>query len=158
MLQSGTVFGELTLTAQQLRNAYAEAMEPSDITTMYRADVERLVLNKPKVGLQLVHLLGERLYVYETRMEYLGLREVPARLANVILLSIESEGVRTRTHFKIHARYTHQQLGTMIGANREAVARAFNRLREAGVVEVRRRYIHVRNIEVLKEATEDSLT
>ncbi len=65
-------------------------------------------------------------------MEHHGLTEVPVRLANITLLLIESEGVRTRTHFKIHARYTHQQLGTMIGANREAVARAFNRLREAG--------------------------
>jgi CRP/FNR family transcriptional regulator len=79
-----------------------------------------------------VHLLGERLYNYEVRMEYLGLREVPARLANLILLLIESEGVRTSTHFKIPTRYTHQQLGTMIGANREAVTRAFNRLREVG--------------------------
>lgn len=97
MLQSGTVFGEMTLTAQRLRNAYAEPVETSEITTMCRADVERLILDKPKVGLQLVHLLGERLVNYETRMEYLGLREVPARLANLILLLIESEGVKTRT-------------------------------------------------------------
>ena len=157
MLESGTVFGEMSLTAQRLRNAYAEAAEPSDVTTMCRADVERLILDKPKVGLQLVHLLGERLYNYEVRMEYLGLREVPARLANLILLLIESEGVRTSTHFKIPTRYTHQQLGTMIGANREAVTRAFNRLQEVGAVEIRRRYIHVGDIETLKKAAEDSL-
>jgi CRP/FNR family transcriptional regulator, cyclic AMP receptor protein len=156
ILQSGTIFGEMTLTAQRLRNAYAQAMEPSDITTMCRADVENLILNKPKVGLQLVHLLGERLYVYETRMEYLSLREVPARLANLILLLIESEGVRTRTHYSISTRYTHQQLGTMIGANREAVTRALNRLREIGALETRRRYIYVRDIEALERATEDS--
>ena len=156
VLQSGTVFGEMTLTAQRLRNAYAEAVEPSDITTMCRADVERLILDKPKVGLQLVHLLGERLYNYEIRMEYLGLREVPARLANLLLLIVESEGVRTRTHYKIPTRYTHQQLGTMIGANREAVTRALNRLREIGALEVRRRYIYVKEMEALQRATEES--
>ena len=156
VLQSGTVFGEMTLTAQRLRNAYAEAVEPSDIATMCRADVERLILDKPKVGLQLVHLLGERLYNYEIRMEYLGLREVPARLANLLLLIVESEGVRTRTHYKIPTRYTHQQLGTMIGANREAVTRALNRLREIGALEVRRRYIYVKEMEALQRATEES--
>ncbi len=156
VLQSGTVFGEMTLTAQRLRNAYAEAVEPSNITTMCRADVERLILDKPKVGLQLVHLLGERLYSYEIRMEYLGLREVPARLANLLLLLIESEGVRTRTHYQIPTRYTHQQLGTMIGANREAVTRALNRLREIGALEVRRRYIYVKDMEALQRAAEES--
>jgi CRP/FNR family transcriptional regulator len=156
VVQSGTVFGEMTLTAQRLRNAYAEAVEPSDIATMCRADVERLILDKPKVGLQLVHLLGERLYNYEIRMEYLGLREVPARLANLLLLIVESEGVRTRTHYKIPTRYTHQQLGTMIGANREAVTRALNRLREIGALEVRRRYIYVKEMEALQRATEES--
>ena len=156
VVQSGTVFGEMTLTAQRLRNAYAEAVEPSDITTMCRADVERLILDKPKVGLQLVHLLGERLYRYEIRMEFLGLREVPARLANLLLLIVESEGVRTRTHYKIPTRYTHQQLGTMIGANREAVTRALNRLREIGALEVRRRYIYVKEIEALQRAAEES--
>jgi hypothetical protein len=38
----------------------------------------------------------------------------------------------------------------MIGANREAVTRAFARLREARAVEVRRRYIHVRDMDTLR--------
>jgi CRP/FNR family cyclic AMP-dependent transcriptional regulator len=72
-------------------------------------------------------------------------------------LLIESEGVRTRTHHRIPTRYTHQQLGTMIGANREAVTRALNRLREIGALETRRRYIYVSDIEALQRAAEDSL-
>jgi DNA-binding transcriptional regulator YhcF (GntR family) len=47
--------------------------------------------------------------------------------------------------------------GTMIGANREAVTRAFARLRENGAVETKRCYIHVENIEILKTAAEDAL-
>ncbi|MBA3615589.1 MAG: winged helix-turn-helix domain-containing protein [Rubrobacteraceae bacterium] len=43
----------------------------------------------------------------------------------------------------------------MIGANREAVTRALARLRESGALNVRRRYIHVEDIETLKRATED---
>jgi DNA-binding transcriptional regulator YhcF (GntR family) len=42
----------------------------------------------------------------------------------------------------------------MIGANREAVTRAFARLRDAGAVEVRRRYIHAADLEALKKAAE----
>jgi CRP/FNR family transcriptional regulator len=142
VLQSGTVFGEMVLTGQRLRNCYAQAVEESEVSAMCRADVERLILDKPAVGLQLVHLLSDRLTTYETRLEDLVL---------------ESEGVRTSTSYKIPTRYTHQQLGTMIGANREAVTRAFARLREVGAVETRRRYIHVEDIELLRAAAEEDL-
>jgi CRP/FNR family transcriptional regulator len=155
VVESGTVFGEMVLTGQRLRNAYAQAMEESEVSAMCRADVERLILDKPEVGLQLVHLLSDRLTTYETRLEDLGLKEVPARLASLILLLIESEGVRTSTGYKIPTRYTHYQLGTMIGSNREAVTRAFARLRDLGAVDTRRRYIHVEHIETLRKAAED---
>ncbi len=151
---SGTVFGEMALTAQRLRNAYAEALEPSTVFAMCRADLERLILNKPQVGLQLTYLLGERLMRYEARMEALGLKEVPARLAGLILELIESEGVKTGEDYRIPTHYTHQQLGTMIGANREAVTRAFARLQDLGVVELKRRRIHVRDLETLSQAAQ----
>ncbi len=152
VLRSGTVFGEMVLTGQRLRNCYAQALEESEVSAMCRADVERLILDKPEVGLQLLHLLSDRLSSYETRLQDVALKEVPARLASLILLLIEGEGLKTAAGFKIPTRYTHQQLGSMIGANREAVTRAFVRLREAGAVQTKRRYIHVDNIEALEKA------
>ncbi|HJQ29516.1 MAG TPA: cyclic nucleotide-binding domain-containing protein, partial [Rubrobacter sp.] len=47
---SGTVFGEMALTGQRLRNSYAQAIEESEVSAMCRADVERLILDKPRVG------------------------------------------------------------------------------------------------------------
>ena len=44
---------------------------------------------------------------------------------------------------------SHERLGTMIGANRVAVTRAFGLLQDEGVVELRRRLIHVTDIEAL---------
>jgi len=110
------------------------------------------------VGNRLVHLLSERLRSYEERMEDLTLKEVPARLANLILLLCEGEGVMTRQDIKIPHHYTHERLGAMIGANREAVTRAFREavtrafatLQDEGAVELRRRLIHVRDIEALR--------
>ena len=155
VVESGTLFGEMVLTGQRLRDAFAEGMEPSEVAAMCRADVERLILEKPQVGLQMVHLLSHRLVAQEARMEDLGLKEVPARLASLILQLVEEQGVKTRTGFKIPTRYTHQQLGTFIGANRASTTRALRQLREAGAVQTKDRYILVEDIEVLKEATED---
>jgi CRP/FNR family transcriptional regulator len=149
-IEPGTIFGEMALTAQRLRGSYAQAMEPSILISMSRADLEHIIEENPQVGTRLVHLLSERLRSYEERMEDLTLKETPARLANLILLLCEEEGVRTRQDIKIPQHYTHERLGTMIGAKREAVTRAFAKLQDEGAVELRRRLIHIKDIEALR--------
>jgi CRP/FNR family transcriptional regulator len=152
VVDAGTVFGEVAFTPHALRDAYAEAMEPSILLAMERADVERLIREKPQVGIRMISLLSERLHYYETRMEDVTLREVPARLASLILFLIESEGVQVPGEIGIPTRYTHEHLGTMIGANREAVTRAFGRLQDDGALQIRRRLIYVDDVEALQRA------
>src|ERR671921_998070 len=152
MVDAGTVFGEVAFTAHRLRDAYAEAMEPSILLAMERADVERLIREKPQVGLRMIRLLAERLRYYETRLEDITLKGVPGRLASLILFLVESEGVQIPGEISIPTRYTHEHLGTMIGANREAVTRAFGRLQDKGAVQIRRRLIYVDDLEALESA------
>jgi CRP/FNR family cyclic AMP-dependent transcriptional regulator len=83
-------------------------------------------------------------------MADLGLKEVPARLASLILQLLETEGIVAKEGYMIPPRFTHWELGAMIGANRVAVTRAFAQLRRAGAVETRRRAIYVSRIRVLK--------
>jgi CRP/FNR family transcriptional regulator, cyclic AMP receptor protein len=151
-IEPGMIFGEMALTAQRLRGSYAQAIEPSVLVSMSRTDLEHIIEENPQVGNRLLHLLSERLAAYESRMEDLTLKEVPARLANLILLLCEGEGVMTRQDVKIPHHYTHERLGTMIGANREAVTRAFGLLQDQGAVELRRRLIHILNMDALRRA------
>lgn len=151
VLETGMVFGELALTNQELRGVYAQAMEPSEVSVISRNHLERLMREKPEVGLEVAHALSERLRWYETRLEDITLKDVPARLASLILLLIETEGVvSTHNQIKIPTHYTHRELGTVIGVKREAVTRAFARLQDLGAVELKRRHIFVVDVESLR--------
>jgi CRP/FNR family transcriptional regulator, cyclic AMP receptor protein len=152
VVDAGTVFGEVAFTPHRLRDAYAEATETSILLAMERDEVERLILQKPRVGIRMVSILSERLHYYETRMEDVTLKGVPARLASLILFLIESEGVKRPGEIRIPTSYTHHHLGTMIGANREAVTRAFGRLQDEGAVQIRRRLIYVEDVDALQRA------
>jgi CRP/FNR family transcriptional regulator len=154
---AGTVFGEMSLTAQRLENAYAEAMEPVVICKMRRDDLVRLVMDKPQVGLKVMSVLSERLSLAEDLMEDIALKEVPARLASFILRLIESEGVVTSEGYKVPTRYTHRQVATMIGSKRETVTKAFTLLQQAGAVELKWRRIHVKDIETLQRVASEGL-
>jgi CRP-like cAMP-binding protein len=151
VVDAGTVFGEMAFTPHRLRESFARAMEPSVIFAMERAGVERLIEEKPQVGLRMISLLSERLRYYETRMEDITLKEVPARLASLILFLVESEGVQIPGEIRIPTSYTHEHLGTMIGTNREAVTRAFGRLQDEGAVQLRRRLIYVDDVQALEK-------
>jgi CRP-like cAMP-binding protein len=81
-----------------------------------------------------------------------GLKGVSARLASLLLELIQSEGVVTHEgHYRINARYTHEQLGTMIGAKRVDVCRAFGDLQDVGGVRLQRRQIYVVDLSALKQ-------
>ncbi len=56
--------------------------------------------------------------------------------------------------YKIPTRYTHERLGTMVGAGRVAISRAFAGLKETGAVEQRNRRIHVVDLDALERTAE----
>src|SRR3954463_15323061 len=152
VVEAGTVFGEMAFTPHRLRESYARAMQPCLIFAMERTAVERLIEEKPQVGIRMISLLSERLHYYETRMEDITLKGVPARLASLILFLIEREGVQIPGEISIPTRYSHEHLGTMIGAHRESVTRAFGLLQDDGALQVIRRLIYVEDVQVLERA------
>ncbi len=153
VVESGTMFGEMALTAQRMREAYAEAAEPSDICILRREDLERIVRGNPDVGLRVIHVLSERLRLCEERLEDISLKDVPGRLASLVLQLAESEGVMTTEGPRIPTHYTHRQLATMIGTSRESVTRAFTKLQRGRAVLLKDRRIYVTDLEVLKRAS-----
>lgn len=154
VISPGTVFGEMSLSMERTQGTYAQALEPSTVGLMSRNTVKRLVATNPEVGIRTIELLGERLARYGSRLSDLAYRGVLARLAGQILRLSEDEGVVGTEGIEIPVRYTHWQLGTMIGANREAVTGAFGRLRKAGAVDLVNRRIYVRDRELLRRVAE----
>jgi len=128
-----------------------EALEPSVLRIVGWGVFEDLVLRNPEVGLRTIRLLGERIETYEGRLVDLVRKEVLARLADLILRLSEREGTVPEGDYRIPARYTHNQLVSMVGSNREAVTRALGTLRKAGAVETRDRRIYVMDATVLED-------
>ena len=150
VVEGGNIFGQMALTGQYLSGVYVRAMTPSVVCSLTRKDLEQIILNHPEVGLRLVRHLSRQLREAEVQMADLVHKGVPARLASLILRLIKSEGVMTKEGIMVPTNYTQEQLGTMIGAKRVAVTRAFNLLRQEGAVQVKQRQIHIKDMEALK--------
>jgi CRP/FNR family cyclic AMP-dependent transcriptional regulator len=147
--EAGTFLGAAGLVRRS-QGVYVQPLEPSLVCCLRRQDFEALVRSNPDVGLGVARLLGERLLMAEERIADIAHKEVPARLSCMILRLLESEGLVTPHGYKISTRYTHRQLATMIGSNRESVTRALDKLRTEGTVQLSNRYIYIQDPEALR--------
>jgi CRP/FNR family transcriptional regulator, cyclic AMP receptor protein len=154
VVEGGSIFGEIAVAGQGSGKVRAWALVPSLVCTLKTEVLEQLIERHPAVALAIVRMLSERLRQAEVRFAELAHKQVPARLANLILRLSASEGIVGREGIRIDTPYTHEHLGTMIGSNREAVTRAMKELREKGAVEVIERRIHLRDRQVLEREAE----
>jgi CRP/FNR family transcriptional regulator len=153
VLEGGCLVGATGLVPRAPRELRMRALEPSVLCYLNGRDLKWLVRTNPLVGLELARMLAGRLVWMEARWADVAAKEVPARLASMLLLLVQSEGLVTPEGYRIPTRYTHHQLATMIGANRESTTRALGELQERGGVEVRSRYVYVTDLEALERAS-----
>ncbi len=152
--EAGSVV-ETTGLAPRPRGLTIEAVMPSVLCFVGRENFEGLLRRNPEVGLRLLGVLGERIVVLEERLMDQAHKEVTARLAGTIMRLVDSEGVVTPQYRKVPTSYTHQQLASMIGSNRASTTRALERLRDEGLIEVRKRCIHVTDMAGLERVANE---
>jgi len=150
VIRAGAMFGEASLT-ERTQNEYAQALEPSRVGLLDLNTFWHLVRENFEFNARVIKVLGERSRTTKGRMTDIALKEVPARLAGLVLDLVQGEGVVTRDgNYLVPARYTHEQLASMIGVKRVAVTRAFGDLQDSGCIQLRRRQIYVVDLAALK--------
>jgi CRP/FNR family transcriptional regulator, cyclic AMP receptor protein len=136
-LGSGALFGEMALLGQKMHNAFAEALDDCQIFVMSRADLERLILNKPSVGRRVLEATGKRLRDAEQRLEDMAFKSIPARLASLLLrLSAEQGSAEIMG-------LTHQDLAETVGTYRETATQVLNDMKADGLIEIGRKRIRI---------------
>jgi CRP/FNR family transcriptional regulator, cyclic AMP receptor protein len=143
MLDPGATFGQVSVLDEPMHDAYAEAMADSVVRILRVADLERTIDEHPRMALNLMRSLSERLRTAEDQIEALAFRPVPSRLAGKLLELMDRYGRVTPNGIRIDERFTHMQLAEMIGTSRETLTKVLNEMRDAGLIDVRERLIWV---------------
>ena len=146
-LGPGTIFGEMSLVGQRMYNTFAEAADDCLICVMSRTDVERLVIDKPKVALRILETTGRRLQEAEARLEDMAFKGVPARLASLLIRLSTEQG-------KVIDGMTHQELAEMVGTYRETATQVLNEFKEQGLIDIARKRVTILDIEGLRESAD----
>lgn len=143
----GTIFGEMAIVGQGLQNTFAEALDDCLLCVMSKYDVERLILDKPQVGLRFMQVLSNRLTDSESRLEELAFKTITGRLAALLLRLSDATG-------GVIKGYTHQDLADMVGTYRETITQTLNEFKSNGIIGIGRKRIDVLDSQALQKLAE----
>lgn len=117
----GEYFGEFALLDGLPRSADAIALEKVECYTLQRADFQNAIMKKPRIAIQVMEVLCERLRKTDQQVEDLIVLDVYGRVAKKLLELAETHGVQKENGILINVRLTQQDLAAMVGASRESV-------------------------------------
>ena len=132
LLERGDLFGELVPTEHGPTRV--EAFDYCVVCSLQRAVFEDIIRNTPEVALQVIRVLARRLLAAEREIEDLALRDVPGRLAALLLRLAEEYGEPHGRGIRLALRLTHQDLANMVGSTRETITAMINRFRDEGLL------------------------
>jgi len=133
LLGPSDFFGELAVLDGKPRSANAVAAEPSQLLLLHRPDFRRDLEARPRMAVELLSVLSERLRRDTEIVQDAAFLDVPGRLARV-LLQLASEGEPGDGGTVIRARLTQSELAAMVGATRESVNKWLGFYQRRGVI------------------------
>jgi len=153
LLEAGDLFGELALIHEK-EPVHIEAFEDTLVCAMPGPDLAALLERRPELMLHVIRVLAERLRRAEDEIADLVFRDVPGRIAALLLRLGEEYGVRDPDGLRLTLRLTHQDIASMVGATRETITTTLSRFRDAGLIAVDQHYIVIQDPQGLRAGTQ----
>jgi CRP/FNR family transcriptional regulator/CRP/FNR family cyclic AMP-dependent transcriptional regulator len=107
-------------------------------------------MKKPRIAIQVMEVLCERLRKTDQQIEDLIVLDVYGRVAKKLLELAESHGVQKENGVLIDMRLTQQDLAAMVGASRESVNKVLGYFTDKEWITTDRHKITLRRIAELK--------
>jgi CRP/FNR family transcriptional regulator, cyclic AMP receptor protein len=155
---SGDIVGELAILGHRQRTATVITCSPL-LAHAIPADVFMAFLGRrPNAWMAISNMIADRLeWSNRRRIDYAGY-DVTVNIARVIVAIVDNYGYSSPSGGELGVSLSQPELGSLVGASKEAAAKAVKRLRETGLIETRYRRIIVRDVNRLRALAQLSET
>jgi CRP-like cAMP-binding protein len=124
ILGPGEMFGELSLFDPGPRTSTATAVTDAKLLSLGQEKLLPWLIENPKVSLQLLAGLAQRLRRTNEAVGDLVFSDVPGRVAKALIDLGERFGKKTVEGLFVHHDLTQEELAQLVGASRETVNKA----------------------------------
>ena len=131
--EKGSFFGELSLLDGKGRSATIVADKDSELAILKKDVFFELLYKNPKIAVELMATLVERLRKADDLIESLAFLEVGERLVRTLLDAATAVDLGDKGFFKV-GKLTHKELAARIGSSREAVSKCMRVFMTKGII------------------------
>src|SRR5574337_1219022 len=132
--EQGAFFGELSLLDGKRRSATIVADSDAELAVLKKELFLDLLYKDPKISIELMATLVERLRKADELIESLAFLEVGERLVKALLEAATIEKTHSQKGYAKAGKLTHRELAARIGSSREAVSKCMKLLTARGIV------------------------
>ena len=150
LLGPGDLIGDAAWESGE-HDSYAETLEDSRIYQISREAFQKLIRENPEFGIRLIHLLGTRLQQAQARIEDLVFRQVPSRVARLLLSLAENHGRVTPKGIRVEFPLTHQEIADLVGSSRVTVTQILNRMRTSHWINIESKRVTINDVHALED-------
>jgi len=130
--KAGDFLGESMLIEDADYPLTALCLEDTLICGFSKVAFEKLILENPNIGLQVIKNLSNCIAWLTERVGSFSLTNLEDRLYQVLTQVAKEHGVRSPRGFSIQFPLTHEELGFLVGAHRVSITKAMKSLKETG--------------------------
>ncbi|MCF8068963.1 MAG: Crp/Fnr family transcriptional regulator [Desulfobacterales bacterium] len=132
--KAGDFVGENMFSEEGQYPVSAVCLEATMTCGFSRSQFEELVMKHPRVGLQIIKTLSDRISQLTNRVESLAVANIEERLYRVLSNVAKEHGAQSSQGVVIQFPLTHEDLGFLTGAHRVSITRAMKALKKAGKI------------------------
>lgn len=152
LLGPGEPFGMCTAFAVAAFPANVMAIGESGILQIPGPVMEAVAMQEPRLLVNVIRVLSDRLKESMSLIESLALKEIPQRIASFLIHALpEGSG---KTPDLLELTVTQRELAKILGATPEALSRALRKMSDAGMLTVEGRTIRILDRKGLDELAE----
>ncbi|WP_413718695.1 Crp/Fnr family transcriptional regulator [Silicimonas sp. MF1-12-2] len=129
----------------------ADALDDCQLLFLSGTSLRQLVQQVPEVALAVIDGLVAKGKSYSALIQMLGTRTVSERLRQLLVILADAHGRNEGDSIVIDRTLTYEQIAAIVGATRQWVTQSLDKLKSAGVLEITRTEIVIRNLESLEE-------
>lgn len=151
ILSDGDFIGDMSLLKKDEFKFNAQVLEETNIRILTKEDFDKLLKSNPDIALKIMEVIYDRVKTLEDSIQRLGIKDIEARLAGLLLSFIKDFGTPKGNLVVLDIPLSREDMANYIGATRETVSRKLSAMQDGGVIElVGNKKIIIRNIRELE--------
>ncbi len=144
-ISAGEIFNEVGVLAKRPNPATAVALEESGVWLIPRQSIEEVLLENPKMALQIIESMADKFIDLISLAADLSLKSVKARFAKLLLEQAEGDLIERGSWA------TPTEMASRLGTVPDVLSRVIRELTKAGIIEMNKHHFRILDREQLKQ-------